>query len=147
MKNLTKSNTYLKFLVVLATFMMGFATIFLNAQPAFAGPPYTSDESNGGSTTGDTSGGGKYSLSSIEKNATTTINDIQKTVVKIAGAVGVLAIIVTLALMLFTHDDRKIAGYIKICVTIAIAMGIILLVNAGALLDLVKQLVGVNEGF
>ena len=143
MKNLSKSNTYLKFLVVLATFMLGFATIFTQIQPSFAGP----DEANGGTTTGDTSGGGNYSLSSIEENATTTINDIQKTVVKIAGAVGVLAIIVTLALMLFTHDDRKIAGYIKICVTIAIAMGIILLVNAGALLDLVKQLVGVNEGF
>ena len=100
MKNLTKSNTYLKFLVVLATFMLGFAT--------------------------------------------TTIGNVQKTVVKVAGAVGTLAIIVTLALMLFTHDDRKIAGYIKICVTIAIAMAIILLVNANAIVNLVQELTGEN---
>lgn len=137
MKNLTKSNTYLKFLVVLATFMLGFATIFTQIQPSFA-----PDEANGGTTT--QTGTTEYSLNNLETKATTTIGNVQKTVVKVAGAVGTLAIIVTLALMLFTHDDRKIAGYIKICVTIAIAMAIILLVNANAILNLVQELTGEN---
>ena len=142
MKNLTKSNTYLKFLVVLATFMLGFATIFLNVQPAFADP---TTAGGGGDTTQP--GTTEYTINNLETKATSTIGNVQKTVVKVAGAVGTLAIIVTLALMLFTHDDRKIAGYIKICVTIAIAMGVILLVNAGAVVSLVKELTGVNNGF
>lgn len=80
-----------------------------------------------------------FSLSNMQEKTTSTITDIQKTVVALATVFGGLAMIVVIVLILFTHDDRKIQGYIKICVTIGIALVVIYLINGGAVISLIKQ--------
>ena len=139
MKTLTKSNTYLRFAVLLLTFALGISTIFSSIVPSYTDPQQATNDQDPNS-----GGGTGYSVDDLTNKATGTISKVQSAVVKIAAGVGTLAIIVTLALLLFTHDERKISGYIKICVTIAIAMAAILLVNAGAVVSLVQDLTGQN---
>lgn len=81
-------------------------------------------------------------LGEIEANSTAAISSVQKTIVTIALAVGPLAIIVCLVLMLFTHDERKIAALTKAAVTILIVLVLILFVNGNQLIALIKDLMG-----
>lgn len=78
-----------------------------------------------------TGGGSDAALANLESKATDTITKVQKTVVTIATAAAVLAEIIVIALIFFTHDSKKIAGYIKIAVGIFIALVVILLINGG----------------
>lgn len=80
------------------------------------------------------------SLTDISTKSQTVIADIQKPIVAIATAVGGLAMIICVVMILFTHDDKKIAGYIKIVITIIIALLVIYLINGNVIIDLVKNI-------
>ena len=80
------------------------------------------------------------SLTDISTKSQTVIADIQKPIVAIATAVGGLAMIICVVMILFTHDDKKIAGYIKIVITIIIALVVIYLINGNVIIDLVKNI-------
>lgn len=81
-------------------------------------------------------------LTELESKATDTISEVQAVLVRVCLAIFPLSLIACLALMLFTHDDRKISGYVKICVTICIVTALILLVNSGAVLAFIKDIIG-----
>lgn len=80
------------------------------------------------------------SLSDISTKSQSVIADIQKPIVAIATAVGGLAMIICVVMILFTHDDKKIAGYIKIVITIIIALLVIYLINGNVIIDIVKNI-------
>ena len=96
-------------------------------------------ETTVGDTGGGTGGSVDASLSTLEEKADSTIQSVQKTIVAFATGFGVLAEIVVVALILFTHDDRKISGYIKIAITIPIVLVVIYLINGGVFIELVKD--------
>ncbi len=88
----------------------------------------------------DTTQSGGTSLSDISSKSQSVIADIEKPIVAIATAVGGLAMIICVVMILFTHDDKKIAGYIKIVITIIIALLVIYLINGNVIIDLVKNI-------
>lgn len=92
------------------------------------------------------SGTGEYSLDGLGQKAERAITDVQKTVVGIALPLGSLIIIILLVCTIVSHDERKISGYIKTIAIILAALVLILIVNAGAVADLVKNLTGLSFG-
>lgn len=93
-----------------------------------------SDNSNSG-------GSGDYSLDKLEENAVDTISDVQETVVNVSLALFPVSLILGLVILYFTHDERKIGLTVKICLTICIVTGLIILINAGVALDIIKSFI------
>ena len=140
MKNLTKRNTKLIYILVLAMMLfITFGNIASKFAYVYADGPAESILTPGPTDNKNPGGSVDASLSTLEEKADNTIQSVQKTVVAFATAFGVLAEIVCIALILFTHDDRKISGYIKIAITIPIVLVVIYLINGGVFLDLIKD--------
>ncbi|MBO5371752.1 MAG: hypothetical protein J6A75_03425 [Lachnospiraceae bacterium] len=88
---------------------------------------------------GNSGGGSDYSLDTLEKNAEDAISDVQDFLVKISFALFPVALIVGLLALFFTHDERKISLTVKICGTILVVTALIIFINGGHALNLVKE--------
>ena len=82
----------------------------------------------------------EITLDNLETTVTSVISKIQAPIVAIATAAGGLSMIICIAMILFTHDEKKIAGYIRICITIAIALLVIYLINLNAIVPFIKSI-------
>lgn len=128
-----KKNILKKIFLALVMSMLLCVTVASVITPVYADE--TSTEASGGPT----------SVSELETKATSSIGSLQKSLVNVCLAICPLSLIIALALMLFTHDDRKISGYIKICITICVVTALILLVNSGAVVSIIKDFIGITN--
>lgn len=74
--------------------------------------------------------------------AETSLNDLKTKIVELSFAIFPVALIVLLVLIAITHNEKKIALYRSLLITVCIVEGAILLVSRGVVLDLIKELVG-----
>ena len=74
------------------------------------------------------------------------ISTAREKLVKLATALCPLALIVIGVLALITHDERKMAVYQKLAITIIVVFALILLVNSGVVIDAVKEFVDGSSG-
>ena len=134
MKTMTNNRTKLLYsLILVAMLVVTLGSAFNTFKTIYA------DTDNGIQTADSNSGSSDAALANLETKATDTITNVQKTVVTIATAAAVLAEIIVIALIFFTHDSKKISGYIKIAVGIFIALVVVLLINGGLFLNLAKD--------
>lgn len=135
MKTMTNNKSKLLYTFILV------AMLVVTLGSAFNSFKYIYADGENGIQAADDTGGGSTNaaLSNLENKATDTITNVQKTVVTIATAAAVLAEIIVIALIFFTHDSKKIAGYIKIAVGIFIALVVVLLINGGLFLNLARD--------
>ena len=83
---------------------------------------------------------GDYSMTNLADKAETTLEGWKGNIVRICFAVFPIALIVCLAVLFFTHDERKIATTVKVCVTICIVALIILLVERNVVEEIIRNL-------
>lgn len=121
---------YVKIALFFLLSLLVIGALFSSTTRVYAPDPAAADSTQSGGT----------SLTDISTKSQTVIADIQKPIVAIATAVGGLAMIICVVMILFTHDDKKIAGYIKIVITIIIALLVIYLINGNVIIDLVKNI-------
>ncbi len=97
---------------------------------------------NAGNNAGINSGvtGGDYSMDALAGKAETTLDGWKGSIVRICFAVFPIALIICLAVLFFTHDERKIATTVKICITICIVALIILLVERDVVENIIRNL-------
>ena len=85
---------------------------------------------------------GKYdSVQNIGNSVTSTLSAWKGTLVSISIAGFPCALIAMILLIMFSKDPKKVSGLIGVCVTMTIAFGAILLVNAGALVEIIKSII------
>ena len=132
---------YIKVALFLLLSLLVVGSIFSTVTKVYAQdvPPTTDSGSNGDGSTPTTSS--DVNLDNISQKSSEAIAKVQKPIVTIALAVGGLAMIICIVLILFTHDERKIQGYIKLCITIAIALVVIGLINGGVIIQMVQDIV------
>lgn len=135
MKTMTNNKSKLLYTFILV------AMLVVTLGSAFNSFKYIYADGEDGFQSAEDTGGGSANaaLSNLENKAKDTITNVQKTVVTIATAAAVLAEIIVIALIFFTHDSKKIAGYIKIAVGIFIALVVILLINGGLFYNLARD--------
>lgn len=68
-----------------------------------------------------------------------TIGGIQTKVVKVILALIPLAIIILLACIMLTHNEKKISGYIQIIIIIIVAAVCVFLVANNVVIDFLKE--------
>lgn len=68
-----------------------------------------------------------------------TIGGIQTKVVKVILALIPLAIIILLACIMLTHNEKKISGYIQIIIIILVAAVCVFLVANNVVIDFLKE--------
>lgn len=157
MKN-TKLNKRKNVFVMFALMLM-FAMTITSVLPATITPAYAKELGESGETpdtavdavkdaltgggdnsAGNSGGGGDYSMTDLADKAETTLDGWKGNIVRICFAVFPIALIVCLAVLFFTHDERKIATTVKVCITICIVALIILLVERNVVEEIIRNL-------
>lgn len=84
------------------------------------------------------------SAESLDEKLENIMSDGEQRLVNISMAALPLAMILILVLMLFTHDPKKIAGFIWLLIVIVGVCAGILLVHHGYVLSFIQELIGLN---
>ena len=143
LKKLNKRSVFATFtLALMVAFVLGSFTPVFADEPSVTPPTINNDASNAGGTLENnnaSSGGGNYSVDELGETATTTLSNVQANLVKVCLAIFPVSLIICLAVLFFTHDERKIATTAKICVTVCVVCLLIILVNGGVFLDMIQS--------
>lgn len=90
----------------------------------------------------DISTAGRYdNITQIGQTVETTLSEWQVTLVGISVAGFPLALIATVALILFVKEPRKVAGLIGTCGVMTVAFAAILFINAGIIVDVILSII------
>lgn len=90
-------------------------------------------------------GGSGLTASDLVDKGDQALGGVKEGLVKICLALFPVALLVCIIAILITHDPRKISGLIGTCITIIIATLAVLLINAGTLLDILKDIAKMFE--
>ena len=113
--------------------------LFMGAVRVFAGGDEGTDPSAG---TGGTSTTSTMDIGGLANTAVTQLSSGQEALVKIALAVLPIALIALLLVIMVNHDPRTLKTYLGAILTIIIAAVAILMVNSGAVLQLIGSMSG-----
>lgn len=120
----TKLNMIVQCLLIVACLSMAFVVTYSVVAPV---QTYCGDN-DGTTTAGDDLFG---SLKNVAKDA-------QAELVDFCLAICPLALIVTCLLAYFTHEDKRFAALIKIGTTIVVVTALVLIINSGTVVELIK---------
>lgn len=121
----TKLNTIVQCLLIVACLSMAFVVTYSVVAPV---QTYCGDNDGSTAASDDLFG-------TLEKAA----GKAQDRIVQFCMAICPLALIVTCLLAYFTHEDRRFAALIKIGTTIVVVTALVLIINNGVVVDLLKE--------
>lgn len=121
----TKLNTIVQCLLIVACLSMAFVATYSVVAPV--------------QTYCDTVGAGTTTANDdLFGTLETVAKDAQDKLVDFCLAICPLALIVTCLLAYFTHEDRRFAALIKIGTTIVVVTALVLIINSGTVVELIK---------